>query len=170
MRNTTANGESCGSGSIVPASSPKPGLVIARLWIETPTISCDPLSHFVDPECCFLPSHSISPLLAAGILSGSSCKPLPALRFSTTLARESPSRPIPADELLMTARSLQKAAFIIERLKVRGRSLLIKIERYEMSVINKVELKRDERSLFIFLTLFNITLAGLFLLACFYQR
>lgn len=70
----------------------------------------------------------------------------------------------------MTARPLHKDAFIIERLKVRGRSLLIKIERYEMSVINKEELKRDERSLFIFLTLFNITLAGLFLLACFYQR
>jgi hypothetical protein len=38
-----------------------------------------------------------------------------------------------------------------------------------MSVINKVELKRDERSLFIFLSLFNVALAGAFLVACLYQ-
>jgi hypothetical protein len=52
---------------------------------------------------------------------------------------------------------------------MRGRSLVINIEGFEMSVINKEELKRDERTLFIFLSLFNIALAGAFLLACIYQ-
>jgi hypothetical protein len=38
-----------------------------------------------------------------------------------------------------------------------------------MSVMSKEQIKRDERSLIIFLILFNIALAGAFLLACFYQ-
>lgn len=38
-----------------------------------------------------------------------------------------------------------------------------------MSVISKEQLKRDERSLVIFLILFNIALIGAFLLICFYQ-
>lgn len=38
-----------------------------------------------------------------------------------------------------------------------------------MLVISKEQIKRDERSLVIFLILFNITLVGAFLLACFYQ-
>jgi hypothetical protein len=39
-----------------------------------------------------------------------------------------------------------------------------------MSVISKEQIKQDERSLVIFLILFNIALASAFLLACFYQR
>jgi len=35
-----------------------------------------------------------------------------------------------------------------------------------MSVINKEELKRDERSLVIFLIFFNIALVGAFLMIC----
>jgi hypothetical protein len=38
-----------------------------------------------------------------------------------------------------------------------------------MSVISKEQVKRDERSLVIFLIMFNAALAGAFLLACFYQ-
>jgi len=38
-----------------------------------------------------------------------------------------------------------------------------------MSVISKEQIKREERSLIIFLILFNIALAGAFLLVCFYQ-
>jgi hypothetical protein len=38
-----------------------------------------------------------------------------------------------------------------------------------MSVISKEQLKQDERSLFIFLTLLNLALVGVFLLICFYQ-
>jgi hypothetical protein len=38
-----------------------------------------------------------------------------------------------------------------------------------MSVISKEQIKRDERSLVIFLILFNLVLASAFLLACFYQ-
>ena len=38
-----------------------------------------------------------------------------------------------------------------------------------MSMISKEQIKRDERSLIIFLILFNIALAGAFLLACIYQ-
>jgi hypothetical protein len=38
-----------------------------------------------------------------------------------------------------------------------------------MSVISKEQTKRDERSLIVFLILFNIALAGAFLLACFYK-
>jgi hypothetical protein len=38
-----------------------------------------------------------------------------------------------------------------------------------MSVMSKEQIKRDERSLIIFLILFNIALVGAFLLACFYQ-
>jgi hypothetical protein len=38
-----------------------------------------------------------------------------------------------------------------------------------MSVISKEQIKQDERSLVIFLILFNIALASAFLLACFYQ-
>src|SRR5262245_9813332 len=114
MRNTTANGESCGSGLIVPASSPRPDLVTARLWNETPTISCGPLSHFVDPEYCFLPS----------LLNRSTFCRRNVIRFSrqtiTSIAvfpgdcqeRRFPSNQ--ADELLMTARALQKHGFIIE--------------------------------------------------------
>lgn len=68
----------------------------------------------------------------------------------------------------MTARSLHNDAFINE-FESALKKFTHQIKRCQMSVINKVELKRDERSLFIFLTLFNITLAGLFLLACFYQ-
>jgi hypothetical protein len=38
-----------------------------------------------------------------------------------------------------------------------------------MSVISKEQIKRDERSLVIFLILFNVALASAFLLACLYQ-
>ena len=38
-----------------------------------------------------------------------------------------------------------------------------------MSVISKEQIKQDERSLVIFLILFNIALASAFLLACFYK-
>jgi hypothetical protein len=38
-----------------------------------------------------------------------------------------------------------------------------------MLVISKEQIKREERSLVIFLILFNIALAGAFLLACVYQ-
>lgn len=38
-----------------------------------------------------------------------------------------------------------------------------------MSVISKEQLKRDERSLVIFLTMFNLALVGVFLLICFHQ-
>ena len=38
-----------------------------------------------------------------------------------------------------------------------------------MSVISKEQIKQDERSLVIFLILFNIALASAFLLVCFYQ-
>jgi hypothetical protein len=38
-----------------------------------------------------------------------------------------------------------------------------------MSVMSKEQIKQDERSLVIFLILFNIALASAFLLACFYQ-
>ncbi len=38
-----------------------------------------------------------------------------------------------------------------------------------MSVISKEQIKQDERSLIIFLILFNIVLVAAFLLACFYQ-
>lgn len=38
-----------------------------------------------------------------------------------------------------------------------------------MSVISKEQLKRDERSLVIFLILFNLALVGAFLLICFRQ-
>jgi len=38
-----------------------------------------------------------------------------------------------------------------------------------MSVISKEQLKRDERSLIIFLTLFNLALVGVFLLVCLYR-
>jgi hypothetical protein len=38
-----------------------------------------------------------------------------------------------------------------------------------MSVMSKEQIKRDERSLIIFLILFNMALASAFLLACFYQ-
>jgi hypothetical protein len=38
-----------------------------------------------------------------------------------------------------------------------------------MSVISKEQIKRDEHSLVIFLILFNVALAGAFLLACLYQ-
>jgi hypothetical protein len=38
-----------------------------------------------------------------------------------------------------------------------------------MSVMSKEQIKRDERSLIIFLILFNFVLAGAFLLACLYQ-
>jgi hypothetical protein len=38
-----------------------------------------------------------------------------------------------------------------------------------MSVISKEQTKRDERSLIIFLILFNFVLASAFLLVCFYQ-
>jgi len=41
-------------------------------------------------------------------------------------------------------------------------------ERYEMSVISKEQLKRDEQSLTIFLIGFNIALATIFLLICIY--
>jgi len=38
-----------------------------------------------------------------------------------------------------------------------------------MSVISKEQIKRDERSLVIFLILFNVALASAFLLACLHQ-
>jgi len=38
-----------------------------------------------------------------------------------------------------------------------------------MSVISKEQIKRDERSLVIFLILFNAALASAFLLVCLYQ-
>jgi hypothetical protein len=38
-----------------------------------------------------------------------------------------------------------------------------------MSVISKDQLKRDERSLFIFLSIFNLALVSVFLLICFYH-
>jgi len=38
-----------------------------------------------------------------------------------------------------------------------------------MSVISKEQLKRDERSLVVFLVLFNIALVSVFLLICRYQ-
>jgi len=38
-----------------------------------------------------------------------------------------------------------------------------------MSVISKEQIKRDERSLVIFLILFNVALASAFLLVCFHQ-
>jgi hypothetical protein len=38
-----------------------------------------------------------------------------------------------------------------------------------MSVMSKEQIKRDERSLIIFLIMFNLALAGAFLLACLYQ-
>jgi hypothetical protein len=38
-----------------------------------------------------------------------------------------------------------------------------------MSVISKEQIKRDERSLVIFLILFNVVLASAFLLVCFYK-
>ncbi len=38
-----------------------------------------------------------------------------------------------------------------------------------MSVISKEQLKRDERSLAIFLVFFNIALFGAFLMICFYR-
>lgn len=38
-----------------------------------------------------------------------------------------------------------------------------------MSVISKEQLKRDERSLVIFLILFNLALLGLFLMICLHQ-
>jgi hypothetical protein len=52
---------------------------------------------------------------------------------------------------------------------MRGLFLLCDVKRYEMSVMSKEQIKRDERSLIIFLIMFNIALAGAFLLACFYQ-
>jgi len=47
--------------------------------------------------------------------------------------------------------------------------ILSGIKRYEMSVISKEQLKQDERSLVIFLVLFNIALISAFLLICRYQ-
>jgi len=38
-----------------------------------------------------------------------------------------------------------------------------------MSVISKEQIKRDERSLVIFLILFNVALASAFLLVCLHQ-
>ena len=38
-----------------------------------------------------------------------------------------------------------------------------------MSAISKEQIKRDERSLVIFLILFNVVLASAFLLVCLYQ-
>jgi hypothetical protein len=52
---------------------------------------------------------------------------------------------------------------------MRGRVLLSSVKRYEMTVMSKEQIKRDERSLIIFLILFNIALAGAFLLVCIYQ-
>jgi hypothetical protein len=52
---------------------------------------------------------------------------------------------------------------------MRGWILLSSVKRYEMSVLSKEQIKRDERSLIIFLILFNIALASAFLLVCFYQ-
>lgn len=39
-----------------------------------------------------------------------------------------------------------------------------------MSVISKEQLKRDERSLTVFLVCFNIALASAFLMICFYPN
>ncbi len=47
-------------------------------------------------------------------------------------------------------------------------NLIFYIERLKMSVISKEQLRRDERSLTIFLICFNITLASAFLLICRY--
>jgi hypothetical protein len=69
----------------------------------------------------------------------------------------------------MSQRRHRLCTTLLSSKAMRERVLLSSVKRYEMTVMSKEQTKRDERSLIIFLILFNIALAGAFLLACFYQ-
>jgi hypothetical protein len=83
-------------------------------------------------------------------------------RFLVQSGPENVSKGAGAARALQNRRCVHKA--------MRGWVLLSRVKRYEMSAMSKEQIKRDERSLIIFLILFNIALVGAFLLACFYQR
>jgi hypothetical protein len=98
----------------------------------------------------------------------------PNFRLSHSLnrdfRRDSPkkvSRPKRAGECLKGGTGFADRCCVHKAM--RGWVLLSSVKRYEMTVMSKEQIKRDERSLIIFLILFNIALAGAFLLACFYQ-
>jgi hypothetical protein len=89
------------------------------------------------------------------------------MRFPAAVLNKKISRPMRAGERLKGGTGFAQRC--CNRKAMRGRVLLSSVKRYEMSVISKEQIKRDERSLVIFLILFNFVLASAFLLVCFYQ-